>query len=226
MKRYVPPSYPPRRKVIYRGNISDRLGISFTWGVSEEYGAFFRYNWWHLYMPTVDCISSVLETASKKILKPSQEVMEEESSSIIKSSTKSEKTKARDWLRQKSSTLGVIWGGFGCIPEPPYYSCTALFSLSGFYVGGNIVRQLHNFCRNPFISGIDKTDGERISSSPRRYKPQVPALESNLLSRMTEDSTSATSPEIKRPSLDYEPVHGLDESLGGEGVHVDAKVRA
>lgn len=227
IKRYVPPNHPTRRKVVYRGNISDRLGISFTWGLSEEHGAYFRYNWWHLYMPTVDCIGNALETASKKLLKPSQrEEMREDSSSSLKTATKNRKNEFRDWLRQKSSALGVMWGGFGCIPEPPYYSCTAFFSLSGFYVGGKIVRQLQIFCRNPLFNGKDGNGAHRISSPSLRGKPHARPLESNLVNSVDEDSTMVTSSSRKRSSRDSDSICTLGESLEREEAFADAKVRA
>ena len=218
---FSPPNYPARRKVTYRGDISDRLGISFTWGVSEELGSFFRYNWWHLYMPTVDCISNVLESTSKQILNAQrEEVMDSKNpSSTSQTSTKINKSELRGWLRQKSSTLGVIWGGFGCIPEPPHYTCTALFSMSGFYGGSSILRQMYTLCQNPLIRRRIK----KVTSSSRKGTSHARPLESNLANARNNalESSSAEIP-YRKPDLSSD----LREEEAITETFVDTKIRA
>ncbi len=135
----VYPSIPVRRAITYHQGISDRLGLSVSAQISEREGIRFRWSWWHAYMPTIDLLGSTVDNFVAALTKKKPKIRGDAVS---------------EWLRQKFASLGITWGGF--TPEPPYYSCTAIFSLSGFYYSGEVLRKLCSsmFLKGPLLSAL------------------------------------------------------------------------
>eukprot|EP00553_Chaetoceros_curvisetus_P005590 CAMPEP_0204631206 /NCGR_PEP_ID=MMETSP0717-20131115/22237_1 /ASSEMBLY_ACC=CAM_ASM_000666 /TAXON_ID=230516 /ORGANISM="Chaetoceros curvisetus" /LENGTH=662 /DNA_ID=CAMNT_0051648707 /DNA_START=106 /DNA_END=2094 /DNA_ORIENTATION=+ len=149
LERVYPP-IPIKRAITYHQGISDRLGLSVSAQVSEREGIQFRWSWWHVYMPTIDFLGSTVDnfvaTLTKKKPKIRGDVVSE-------------------WLRQKFASLGISWGGFA--PEPPYYSCSAIFSLSGFYYSGEVLRKL---CSGMILKGtlLNTLADPSFKSNPKK----------------------------------------------------------
>ena len=102
------PSMPKRRRVVYNPSITDRLGGSVGMHLSKSRGLEVRWTWWHIYLPTVDFLSTKFFPKSRK-----------------------RKKYMYQWMREKFAALGFAWGGFA--PEAPHYSCSSIFTLSGLY---------------------------------------------------------------------------------------------
>ena len=86
-------------------DISERIGMSFSWRVSRKRGYEFRVSYWHSYLPTVLYLHSLLQF--------------------------SDKLPMEYWLQSKTGSLGLSTSG--PTPDPPHFSCSACLSLSGFH---------------------------------------------------------------------------------------------
>jgi hypothetical protein len=108
----VPVSVPPPS---YHLDISERIGMSVSWRVSQKRGYEFRVAYWHSYLPTMLFVQDTIRRTLR--MKGSKE------------SATSQWWK--DWLRRHTGSIGTSIGG--PTPDPPHYSCSACLSLSGFH---------------------------------------------------------------------------------------------
>ena len=111
------PALPKRRSILYNPGISDRVGMNIGVHVSKRRGVEIRWHWWHVYNPTIEYMQTKYSEIKDSLIKTSQ------SSKAIST--------LPIWLTEKFASLGITWGGFN--PEPPHYSGSAIFSLSGLY---------------------------------------------------------------------------------------------
>lgn len=131
------PSLPKKRVMKYSTQISERLGVSFTWRCSKGRGVDFKFSWWHSFLPTIQHMGDII--SSTTLMKQ----LAENNPQIASYMTVS------DWLRQKVGSLGIVWGGFN--DEPPLYTCNAALSLSGFYYGGESLKSLSSLPKKLFM---------------------------------------------------------------------------
>mmetsp|Transcript_759 Transcript_759/g.1301 ORF Transcript_759/g.1301 Transcript_759/m.1301 type:complete len:709 (+) Transcript_759:407-2533(+) len=119
------PSIPRRRSIIYSRAISERLGVNVGMHLSKARGFEVRYAWWHSYLPTVDYLNSKMDSIKCFMTKTQK-------------ASKLKKGAVARLLGGKVASLGLVWGGFS--PEPPHYSCSSMFSISGLYPGDALRR--------------------------------------------------------------------------------------
>ena len=111
--------------MVYSTAISDRLGVNFGMHLSKARGCEIRCGWYHVYLPTIgflntkfDDIKSILTKASTRP-KQKQDLLSR-------------------FLGEKFASLGIVWGCSSFLSdsfEPPMYSCSSIFALSGLYPG-------------------------------------------------------------------------------------------
>jgi hypothetical protein len=131
------PSLPKKRVMKYSTQISERLGVSFTWRCRKGHGVDFKFSWFHSFLPTIQHMGEKMSSTS--LMKQ----ITENNPQIASYMTVS------DWLRQKVGSLGIVWGGFN--DEPPLYTCNAALSLSGFYYGGESLKSLSSLPKKLFM---------------------------------------------------------------------------
>lgn len=167
------PSAPPKRGVKYSSRISERLGVSITWQCSEDHGLEFKWNWWHCVLPTIEHIGDV----SQKIIDP---LVKNKSDKL----SNDQLVATKEWLRQKVGSCGVVWGGF--TPDPPFYTCNAALTLSGFYyTGGESLKKLYSVPARIFVAN-SKPKQKIVSRIKRSDKKR----EKKLQDIMTESDDS------------------------------------
>lgn len=163
------PSLPKRRITVYSSDVSERIGFSCSWHYTVDSGFEFRTSWWYLYLPTVQYMMLVIASTLDKTnsfyqsyqmnkrqatlnrhrrqkIQVSEESLERVDEANREPITLSSLNKHRimSWMRQKTGSLGISCSKIERL-EPPFHSCSALLSLSGFYYyPKQTIRQLSN----------------------------------------------------------------------------------
>lgn len=140
------PALPKRRSVLYNPGISDRVGMNIGVHVSKRRGVEIRWHWWHVYNPTIEYMQTKYSEIKDSLIKTSQ------SSKAIPT--------LPIWLTEKFASLGVTWGGFN--PEPPHYSGSAVFSLSGLYPLEAIRKMRENRIERVARQTVEKQLGAKL----------------------------------------------------------------
>ena len=123
------PTVPIQRELKYSSRISERIGFSLTWQYHRSKGMEFKFGWWHCFLPTIDYIDEIFT----KIINQSTQRSQRAKTNFVE---------ARNWLRQKVGSFGIILGQQTIIPSQSF-CCSAALSLSGFYYGGNLLKMLY-----------------------------------------------------------------------------------
>lgn len=149
------PRIPSRRSIIYSQNTVQRLGVTAAMHLSQEKGLKFRWSWWNTYFSTVEFYQSLFQSWLRGFTLPTIPAPRPIHRYLLD-------LQERDSLREVNARLmkalfGIIWGGF--TPEAPYYSCTAMLSMSGFYgiYGGESIKRYlmrTKHAVDPFDSGV------------------------------------------------------------------------
>jgi len=162
------PSMPRSREIVYSHDVYDRLGFSLTWRVRKTHGFDFRISWWHLYLPTMDYMFSVVDDILDRLLMDSSE--DESNKAFLQkyfSRFEQEKiNKIRDWIRVKTGCLGLFWSA--CNPGTPRNACNILVTFSGFYYTGSFLRKIYcRISKNIIPSKRKQGKGFRIKGNDR-----------------------------------------------------------
>ena len=123
------PKIPSKRSIIYSQNTVQRLGITAAMHLSHEKGLEFRYSWWNTYFSTVEYYQSVIKSWLKGITFPTLTAPALLQTYLFHLQQREQMKQLN--IRLLNALFGIIWGGF--TPEAPYYTCTAMLSMSGFY---------------------------------------------------------------------------------------------
>lgn len=138
------PRLPAHRSIVYSTSIQDRVGVSASWRISARNGYEFRISYWHVFLPTMLALAGVLGRAAGLVMPQEKTKIpmkgrvggdlencgDDESTSKVDLWQKIA-VPCEEWVRRRTGSLGVSWGG--PIPESPFWSASALLSLSGFY---------------------------------------------------------------------------------------------
>jgi hypothetical protein len=116
-------------------------------------------------------------------------------------------SKLISWLRRKTGSIGISWGGF--TPEFPYYSLSTAFSLSGCYYRGDFIKKL-------FLSGNDSkgnsgNNGMSSSSDNLRVKNNMISTSTSKWKGKLHDIDSRNKFSNQDPgkhSQDYDMIKG------------------
>lgn len=197
--------------------------------VSKERGLEFRVRWWVCYLPTIEYIGATIGkgiaifpkmikgsvTPSAAGMSPTSSGMEDggDTNSPLFGSSSPFKGKLAEWIRSKAGCMGLQGSAFA--PEPPFYSCSGVLSLSGFYYGG---KTLHKVCMAPIMALTGARTRHR--ARPRAVFNDISPRE--ILSSSTSSilSGSSTSP-LQKYSNEIRPkMMGNDDDAG-----VDIKMK-
>lgn len=127
-------------KPAFSTTLQQRVGMSYSWRVSAARGYEVRRSVWHSYLPTLLSLIQHLDQVqqqAQRIIRRNRYAGPAASSSSPSLSPVSllERTqstqRAEWWLRRKTGSLGVSTSY--PIPDKPFFGCSALLSLSGFY---------------------------------------------------------------------------------------------
>ena len=108
------PSWPHRRPFVTSTDITERIGLSFSWRHSPKYGYEYTITPWHLYLPTLEYTNTIFTQLFSNPLFSNA---------------------LQDWLRRYTASIGLLWGS--PVIDPPFYSAILMFSLSGFYINNH-----------------------------------------------------------------------------------------
>mmetsp|Transcript_25324 Transcript_25324/g.56279 ORF Transcript_25324/g.56279 Transcript_25324/m.56279 type:complete len:889 (+) Transcript_25324:3-2669(+) len=147
------PRLPGPRGIVYSTSIQDRVGVSASWRVSARRGYEFRISYWHLFLPTLLALASFAGKTAKLLVVSSSEREKGrvpmkgrvggDLDEIEDDDDEPSTVKARvdlwhriaepceEWITRRTGSLGISWGG--PIPDSPFWSASAVLSLSGFY---------------------------------------------------------------------------------------------
>lgn len=141
----------------YSTSISERLGVSFSWRWSSYRGFEKRFNFYHVYLPTLDWLLSNRQKHAGSL--PS-------------------------FLREKFASCGLAMSG--PLPQWPFFSASAIFSLSGLYYKngdfGQIAKRIIGF------DGTRKKDlaGGRNSINSKRKSSNTEVQDTIITNRTNE----------------------------------------
>jgi hypothetical protein len=137
----IPRGFWTIAKPRYNAEVSECIGCSLSFRWSQARGSEFRIIYSHSYLPTFSVYRQLISqtreqlstlkstlTERKRRIKETEVAGSQRSGSIDASNT-------NDWWQKHFARLGV---GTGYpIPNPPFFSCSAILSLSGLYFGSN-----------------------------------------------------------------------------------------
>jgi hypothetical protein len=174
----------------YNAEISECIGCSLSYRWSQTGGSEFRINYSHSYLPTFSVYQELLEQAQqqwnalKKTVTRRKRNTEKSLSTVSKRSGNMNTSNYNHWWQKHFARLGV---GTGYpIPNPPYFSCSAILSLSGLYFGINnqpttstsLNLDDHGVSKTivPFYDGGDDSNTESSSPAEGRTKRIAPEV--------------------------------------------------
>jgi len=216
----LPPLKPTIPSMTYSSDIVERVGMSMSWRYKKTKGYEFRISYWHVYLPTIIFLQSVLvnqweNTLEKKrssleekkkrramkrekmsvskigkAMKKFKNEEEEEDSLVSSTKEKEDKNKEKQMTSSSPEWLEYIkrrTGSFGLtsstpIPDPPYYSCSFVLSLSGYYYGQACKRffaQVNNVMRSSSEDVLPLSPSSSLSRT---------ATTNDLLQRTAQDA--------------------------------------
>jgi hypothetical protein len=158
------PKIPSKRPISYSQNTVQRLGVTAAMHLSQGKGLEFRYTWWNTYFSTVEYYQSLIKSWFKGITVPTfpaPALLQ----SYLNHLHQMEEMKQLN-IRLLNALFGIIWGGF--TPEAPYYSCTAMLSMSGFYsiYGGDslkrFIQKMHHNNEHHRLNSSDWDDSKNV----------------------------------------------------------------
>ena len=126
------PTFHRTTNIQYSSVLSRRVGVCISWRISRERGYEYRWNFFLSCLPTQEFWEGIDRVARKKldtIRRIGSKSVKEDSSSA----SQRQSPAIQSFLYHHAGTLGVS-GGFP-MPVDPFFSCSALLSLSGFYYG-------------------------------------------------------------------------------------------
>jgi hypothetical protein len=153
----IPEGFWTIDKPQYNPEISERIGCSVSYRWSTKRGYEWRISYSHSYLPTFLVYQNFLSDTKRKlqafqstmstVTRPRRKRKEESakiSPSLISSSDSSssstkttnistENNNSNAWWQKHFARFGITTGY--PVPSPPYFSCSALLSLSGLYFG-------------------------------------------------------------------------------------------
>lgn len=224
------PPLPPPRKIRYSADVEERVGFSLSWRVSEQRGYEFRVSYWHIFLPTIMHLGGIVgraldrnreaAAAAEAALSTSDDAEAIDSGVNQRGGGGSKNLfrdkKLVDYLRRRSGTFGVTWGGPN--PLPPRLGCSAMLSLSGFYYGdllrrsrfGLLGRSVGRGSRlSPSSSMLSSSSSSSVSSVPATKKSSAgtgakDAAKALKASSASSGSTSSLSKSKKDPMVGME----------------------
>jgi hypothetical protein len=158
------PKIPLKRSIVYSQNTVQRLGVTAAMHLSHEKGLEFRYTWWNTYFSTVEYYQSLIKSWFKGITVPPVPAVAS-LQSYLSHLQQREQIKQLN-IRLLNALFGILWGGF--TPEAPYYSCTAMLSMSGFYsiYGGDslkrFIQKMHHNNEHHRLNSSDWTHSKNL----------------------------------------------------------------
>eukprot|EP00978_Attheya_sp_CCMP212_P007041 scaffold16425_cov52-Attheya_sp.AAC.1 len=228
----------PNGKVLYSTEVSNRLGVCVTWRLSVEQGYEIRYQWWHCYVPTLvyheqsyhqtkQFVQRRRQTSRRRRRRrrrrrngTTNQEEEHETDAAVTAPTPipPSVTEISEWLRQKTASLGLST----ChpIPDPPFFSTSAIFSLSGLYLRPLFFpsTKSNSNNNNPTTpstttsattsqrSPSDSSNSSTGDAKPSPSRTNIPRLKDD------DDSSSGTTDESSLLSPELQPTNN-DSSL-------------
>jgi hypothetical protein len=159
------PKIPSKRPIFYSQNTVQRLGVTAAMHLSQGKGLEFRYTWWNTYFSTVEYYQSLIKSWFKGITVPTfpaPALLQ----SYLNHLHQMEQMKQLN-IRFLNALFGIIWGGF--TPEAPFYSCTAMLSMSGFYsIYGSeslkrLIRKMNHYDSHQKLNSSDWDDSKNAN---------------------------------------------------------------
>jgi hypothetical protein len=180
----VPFMAPPNWKapIPYSPTVEERLGWSYSWKWSRERGLERRTCVWHYYAPTV---ASLLQPSWR-----SQRPWSGGSAHPKPLHLPLWSWSCPEWIIRRVAAVGL---STSCpIPDEPYFSCSALLSLSGYYFSA--LRSSSAFAAAALASGSNDTNATDAATpadvlSSRKASSEQAELQSpaNRRSKSTEE---------------------------------------
>mmetsp|Transcript_25105 Transcript_25105/g.37555 ORF Transcript_25105/g.37555 Transcript_25105/m.37555 type:complete len:522 (-) Transcript_25105:938-2503(-) len=199
-----------------------------------------KCTWFHSYLPTMEHIGDVT-TQNVNAVMNHPFVMKLRNDDPTNTQTQTSKPKpkqkpkpkpkktrdvskeVKEWLRQKVGSLGVTWGGF-FTSEPPFYSCSATLSLSGFYYGGQSLKKLYEYAAAG-ASTCTAVPQKIFSSAVGGIVTPVSKSKSRSMTTGTATATTTTT-KVDRNKREKHLKDILQESDDLECEIIDVKVKA
>ena len=213
------PRLPPPRSIVYSTVIQDRVGVSASWRLSATKGYEFRISYWHLFLPTMLSMASVVakavrlvlmlqENASKSVPMKGRVGGDLDSSADdhkfdhnILSVSRIEMWKrfaepCEDWIQRKTGSLGLTWGG--PIPEKPYLGASAVLSVSALYPPAEMSEDLRNavswISPRKFLAKNMQRGRKDEKGTPESHAKDMSNSEPEVFEIEEEDSTDDALP--------------------------------
>ena len=128
IRGYEVPTFHRTTCIEYSSTIQQRIGVCISWRMSKERGYEYRWNFFYSCLPTQDFWSRLKEETNQKLSwllksQPDKKGVKDTVSKLPLSS----------FLQAHYASLGFS-GGFP-LPVDPFFTCSLLLSMSGFYYG-------------------------------------------------------------------------------------------
>jgi len=124
-------------------------------------------------MPTVEYVTTTISRGVAAVRRPLGMGEDGGDDAVVKAKGRVRDLgkRIRGWALSKTTSIGVT----GCpyAPEPPFYSCSGMVCMSGFYYGGRIARRVADGFVNSFVYMRKDEGGRSMRSSGRIKKRKV-----------------------------------------------------
>ena len=199
-------------------SLQERVGVSYSWRISKKRGYETRRSIWHLYLPTLlallqhadrmyaagqrlwrdytynTIVSRYLLLLKKKSSDDKRDADtndsdNKDSNKVVSLLEQAQESKWADWIVQrKTGSVGISTGY--PIPDPPYFSCSALLSLSGFYFLQDFLKEQRKHSNSGSHSSSDST---ALPSNDEQQQVTAAVTSSAMRRTTTSTSTSTTA---------------------------------